>query len=63
VTVSNGCPADLNDDEVVDGNDLGLLLAAWGTCAGTCPADLNVDGAVDGNDLGILLAAWGPCGS
>jgi hypothetical protein len=63
VTVSSGCPADLNDDAVVDGNDLGLLLAAWGPCAGTCPADLNVDGAVDGNDLGILLSAWGACGS
>jgi hypothetical protein len=47
---------DLNGDGVVDGNDLGILLAAWG--AGTGPADLNRDGAVDGNDLGILLAAW-----
>jgi hypothetical protein len=47
---------DLNGDGVVDGNDLGLLLAAWGV--GTGPADLNRDGAVDGNDLGILLAAW-----
>jgi hypothetical protein len=47
---------DLNGDGVVDGNDLGILLAAWG--AGTGPADLNRDGAVDGNDLGMLLAAW-----
>ena len=53
-------PADLNGDGFVDGNDLGLLLAAWGVCGGTvCPADLNVDGFVDGNDLGLLLAAWG----
>jgi hypothetical protein len=57
------CPADLNDDGVVDGNDLGLLLAAWGPCQGSgpCPADLNGDGNVDGNDLGLLLAAWGAC--
>ena len=59
----SACPADLNDDGVVDGNDLGLLLAAWGPCptSGTCPADFNDDGAVDGADLGIQLAAWGDC--
>jgi hypothetical protein len=57
------CPADLNDDGNVDGNDLGLLLAAWGPCptSGTCAADLNDDGNVDGNDLGLMLAAWGAC--
>jgi len=48
-------PADLNGDGVVDGNDLGLLLAQWGS-AGT--ADFNGDGVVDGIDMGILLAAW-----
>jgi hypothetical protein len=53
------CPADLTDDGVVDGNDLGSLLAAWGAAGG--PADLTGDGVVDGNDLGQLLAAWGPC--
>ncbi|MFO0873019.1 MAG: hypothetical protein U0575_03490 [Phycisphaerales bacterium] len=52
------CPADLNFDGVVDGGDLGLLLAAWG--APGC-ADLDGSGVVDGGDLGILLAAWGPC--
>jgi hypothetical protein len=50
-------PADLNGDGVVDGNDLGILLGAWGTAGG--PADLNGDGVVDGNDLGRLLADWG----
>ena len=53
------CPADFNDDDSVDGNDLGFLLAAWGTPGGS--ADLNGDGSVDGNDLGRLLADWGPC--
>ncbi|MFM8642030.1 MAG: dockerin type I domain-containing protein, partial [Phycisphaerales bacterium] len=50
-------PADLNQDGVVDGTDLGMLLAAWGTPGGS--ADLNQDGIVDGTDLGQLLAAWG----
>ncbi|MBC23110.1 MAG: MBL fold metallo-hydrolase [Phycisphaerae bacterium] len=55
----SGCvPADLNGDEVVDGEDLGLLLANW---AGTNPQfDINEDGVIDGEDLGILLASWGP---
>jgi hypothetical protein len=48
-------PADLNGDGVVDGNDLGLLLAQWGTPGS---ADFNGDGVVDGIDMGILLAAW-----
>jgi len=53
-------PADLNGDGFVDGNDLGLMLAAWGVCGGaSCPADITGDGFVDGNDLGQLLAAWG----
>lgn len=49
-------PADLNRDGVVDGADLGLLLAAWDSSDEI--ADLNDDGVVDGADLGLLLAAW-----
>ena len=26
------CLADFNDDEVVDGIDLGILFSAWGPC-------------------------------
>lgn len=48
---------DLNADGAVNGADLGLLLAAWGTCP-ACPADLTGDGLVDGADLGLLLANW-----
>ncbi|MCA9285809.1 MAG: CHRD domain-containing protein [Phycisphaerales bacterium] len=51
------CIGDLNDDGVVDGSDLGILLGSWGTPDN----DLNGDGDVDGSDLGILLGAWGPC--
>ena len=50
---------DLNLDGVIDGLDLGGLLALWG--AQNPPyGDLNRDGWVDGNDLGLLLARWGP---
>lgn len=27
-------PADLNDDGFVNGDDLGVLLGAWGACPG-----------------------------
>ncbi|MFM9098015.1 MAG: PEP-CTERM sorting domain-containing protein [Phycisphaerales bacterium] len=50
-------PADLNGDGAVNGDDLGMLLGAWGPAAGS-PADLNQDGMVDGIDLGMMLAAW-----
>ncbi|MBU3682989.1 MAG: hypothetical protein FGM39_03050 [Phycisphaerales bacterium] len=50
-------PGDFNGDGVVDGNDLGIMLASWGACVG-CPTDMNGDGAVDGNDLGQLLGLW-----
>ena len=53
------CTADLNDDGVVNGTDLGALIGQWDT-AGT-GGDLNLDGIVDGRDLGILLAGWGLC--
>jgi hypothetical protein len=52
--VSPFSPADFNQDGVVDGADLGFLLAAWGTPDG----DLNGDGSTDGADLGILLSEW-----
>ena len=66
------CPSDLNGDSIVNGIDLGILLANWSIpptapgCDGApgpggCPADLNQDGLVNGIDLGILLANWGPC--
>lgn len=58
----NPCPADLDGDGSVGGADLGLLLGAWGPCAGTpCLGDLNLDGEVNGADLGLLLGQWGPC--
>jgi hypothetical protein len=56
------CVGDLTGNDFVNGDDLGMFLAAWGPCIGEdCPADFNDDGVVDGIDLGQLLAAWGPC--
>jgi len=59
------CEGDLNDDGVVDGADLLIMLQNWGVCAdpGNCPGDLNADGVVDGADLLILLSNWGDCES
>lgn len=53
------CKSDLNNDRVVTGADLGVLLGSWGQS--DVPADLNADGVVGGADLGILLGAWGAC--
>lgn len=56
---ATSCPADLNEDGAVDGADLGLLLAGWGTAVACL--DLNGDGVVNGADLGLLLSGWGGC--
>ena len=49
------CPEDMNGDGMVNGADLGLLLAAWGSEAG----DFNGDGTTNGADLGLMLAMFG----
>lgn len=56
----NQCPADLNNDDVVDAADLAILLGAWGPNPGH-PADINCDGVVEAFDLALLLGAWGAC--
>lgn len=56
---ASACPADLNGDGVIDGGDLGTLLADWDAISSN--ADINCDGTVDGGDLAQLLAAWGDC--
>jgi len=47
-------PYDLNSDGCVNGGDLGIFLALWGTPTG----DFNGDGVTDGADQGLLLSAW-----
>ena len=48
-------------DGYIDGNDLDILLADWGT--GVPPAnhraDLSGDFFVDGDDLDLILSDWG----
>lgn len=56
VDLSEFAPGDLDGNGIIDGADLGLLLAAWGT--GDVAADLDDSGVVDGADLGALLALW-----
>jgi len=52
--------SDLNDDFVVNGADLAIVLAAWGPCAAPvgCAADLTNDGLVNAGDLALLLGGW-----
>lgn len=54
------CNADLDGNDVVDGADVGLLLADWGSDVDG-PSDIDQDGDVDGADIGLLLSEWGPC--
>lgn len=61
--LDESCPSDLNRDQVVDGNDLMLLLTAWGTSGGDWFADIDHSGSVTGNDLARLMAAWDECAS
>ena len=49
-------PADLNDDGVVNGEDLVILLASWGNNPG---GDVNGDGVTNGIDIGLVLGSWG----
>ena len=51
--------ADFDGDGAVTGDDLGLLLGAWGTTA--TRFDLAGGGTIDGSDLGALLSSWGVC--
>ena len=51
------CLGDLNNDGTINGADLGLIIAMWGTADG----DLTGDGTTNGADLGLLIAGWGLC--
>ena len=50
------CPGDLNGDQMVDQEDLGILLSAYLLNA---DGDLDGDGDTDQTDLGILLSFYG----
>ena len=60
------CAADLTGNGIVDGADLGTVLAYWGPRSQdptSIASDLSGDALIDGADLGVLLANWGPCQS
>ncbi len=58
------CVGDILADRVINGADLGALLAYWGPVT-TSPisraCDLNGDNVVNGADIGLLLSGWGNC--
>jgi len=53
------CPADVNQDGVVDVTDVLALIGAWGSSDPL--TDINADGTVDVSDLLIVIGNWGPC--
>jgi hypothetical protein len=54
--------ADITKNQIIDGADLGAMLAFWGPVNPVLPqADINRDGDVNGADLSLLLSFWGPC--
>ncbi len=53
-----GVPGDLNGDDCVDQQDLGILLAAYEVNGS---GDVDGDGDTDQSDLGILLANYDNC--
>jgi len=54
-------PADVNCDWIANGEDLAMVLAAWGSTEPTT-ADIDDDGVVNANDLAVVLAGWGSTG-
>ena len=56
------CPADLDQDGVVSGSDLTIILSQWGCRGEQCEGDLNDDGVINGADLTVILSNWGSCG-
>ena len=60
----HSCTGDLDEDGIVNGSDLTLLLSEWGlkSSGKAClRSNLDDDDAVGGSDLAILLANWGSC--
>ena len=61
--VDDVCIADLNNNGIVDGADLALVLGNWGECqsTGPCIGDITGNGLVDGADVTFVLTEWGNC--
>jgi hypothetical protein len=59
------CPADLNNDGIVEDEDFTLFLSGYNTLdcgdagmAFGCPADFNFDGAVNDGDFEVFIGAY-----
>jgi len=59
VPMGLSCAGNLDGNGIVNGTDLGLLLAGWGEVRPEL--DVNDDGALEGADLRLILGAWGTC--
>ena len=56
------CLGDIDENTLVDGVDLAIVLGRWGTNPKDYPrADTNGDSVVDGADLAQVLSNWGAC--
>ena len=53
------CPADLNDDQIVNVDDVLLVIAAFGQNSST--ADVDGNGTVDILDILLVIEGWGTC--
>ena len=53
------CIGDVNNDRIVNGADLTMILGAWGSS--DSDADLDGNGTVGGEDLSLVLGFWGYC--
>ena len=53
------CPADLDGDGFVGGQDIAFILSDWGMVQSD--SDLDGSGMVGGGDIAVLLNNWGSC--
>ena len=63
LTLQAPCPADFNNDGMVDDADYAILAAAYNDLScppapAECPCDLNLDGAVDDADFALFLLSY-----
>ena len=58
--LANACPADTNNDGLVNVTDILIVIGDWG---GSGAGDVDSNGVVDVTDLLAIVSAWGSCGS
>jgi len=57
--VGLNCPADFNNDGIVDGADISIILNVFGSS--TARLDLNDDGIINSGDISFVLNLFGQC--